>query len=363
MVVLACASQEIHAGEVGHEARAWAGGDLAGESGLDDLALLENDQPVGERDRFEWVMGDEDSNPGEAGELARKLAADLGADANVERRQGLVEQQQPRLCDEGPQQSDALRLASRQLARHDAGFVAQAGAIQPAARDARPIPLQSKRDVLEHRHVREKDVVLKDDADPSLLGRNVAPHGRIVEHISVELDPPCDWNETRERPQKSRLAGAIGSEHRDGLSGLDGQVDVEAEPAALDLDDRMQAHGAPSPPSTAITRKGIATNVSAMTAAVVVNGIWRPKSWCSGEPISPLRPKASSSATPPTTGGRTIGSVVSARKTPRSVPVVLERTRASGIPSTSATAVAVSEQKRERPSAVAVSVATSSVPT
>src|SRR6184192_4240657 len=170
MVVLACASQEIHAGEVGHEARAWAGGDLAGESGLDDLALLENDQPVGERDRFEWVMGDEDSNPGEAGELARKLAADLGADANVERRQGLVEQQQPRLRDEGPQQSDALRLASRQLARHDAGFVAQAGAIQPAARDARPIPLQSKRDVLEHRHVREKDVVLKDDADPSLLG-------------------------------------------------------------------------------------------------------------------------------------------------------------------------------------------------
>ena len=94
--------------------------------------------------------------------------------------------------------------------------------------------------------MREKDVVLKDDADPSLLGRNVAPHGRIVEHISVELDPPCDWNETRERPQKSRLAGAIGSEHRDGLSGLDGQVDVEAEPAALDLDDRMQAHGAPS---------------------------------------------------------------------------------------------------------------------
>ena len=60
----------------------------------------------------------------------------------------------------------------------------------------------------------------------------------------------------------------------------------------------------------------MATNVSAITTAAVVNGSVTPIE-ASHAPMRPRLPNASSSATPPTTGGRTIGSVVSARSRPR----------------------------------------------
>ena len=66
-------------------------------------------------------------------------------------------------------------------------------------------------------------------------------------------------------------------------------------------------------PSTAITRNGIATNVSASTTAAVVNGSVIAEPGRASWPTIPLRPNTSSSATPPTTGGSTSGSVTSAR--------------------------------------------------
>ena len=57
----------------------------------------------------------------------------------------------------------------------------------------------------------------------------------------------------------------------------------------------------------------MATKVSAITAPAVVNGSVMPNRRSSHWPTSPRRPKASSRATPPTTGGSTIGKVTSAR--------------------------------------------------
>src|SRR5690606_26377092 len=68
-----------------------------------------------------------------------------------------------------------------------------------------------------------------------------------------------------------------------------------------------------SAPSTAMTRNGIATNDWASTTAVVVNGTVIPNVLSSQPPTIPRRPSTSSSATPPTTGGSTIGTVTSAR--------------------------------------------------
>ena len=68
-----------------------------------------------------------------------------------------------------------------------------------------------------------------------------------------------------------------------------------------------------SPASTVITRNGIATKLSATMTPGVVNGRLRPVAPASGAPSRPRRPNASRSATPPTTGGSTIGSVVSPR--------------------------------------------------
>src|SRR5713101_2759581 len=61
-------------------------------------------------------------------------------------------------------------------------------------------------------------------------------------------------------------------------------------------------------------RNGIATKVSAITTATGVKGIVSPNQESRYWPRNPVRPNASSSATPPTTGGSTSGKVTRARR-------------------------------------------------
>src|SRR2546421_3693918 len=110
-----------------------------------------------------------------------------------------------------------------------------------------------------------------------------------------------------------------------------------------------------SPASTVITRNGMATKVSAMMAPAVVKGRWIPKAVASQPPTRPLRPKASSKATPPTTGGSTMGSTVNARKTERPGKASRANVQASGTPSTSAIAVAETDASNDRRNAASTS--------
>src|SRR5438309_1958540 len=80
-----------------------------------------------------------------------------------------------------------------------------------------------------------------------------------------------------------------------------------------------------------------------------------PKVVASQPPTNPRRPKASSKATPPTTGGRTIGNTVTARRTARPGKVSRAKVHASGTPKTRAIAVAENEASRERRRAVRTS--------
>ena len=114
-----------------------------------------------------------------------------------------------------------------------------------------------------------------------------------------------------------------------------------------------------SAPSTLITRKGIATKVSAITTPVVVKGRVMPKAESSQEPTIPRRPSTSSSATPPTTGGSTSGRVTSARISRRPGSSVRASSQASGTPRTRETAVAavaqISDSRRASQTALLVS--------
>ena len=49
--------------------------------------------------------------------MAEQIAADLAAGGGVQCGQRLVEQQQPRVADQGPRQRDPLRLTTGQRAR------------------------------------------------------------------------------------------------------------------------------------------------------------------------------------------------------------------------------------------------------
>src|SRR4029077_822839 len=72
-------------------------------------------------------------------------------------------------------------------------------------------------------------------------------------------------------------------------------------------------------------------------------------------PSNPRRPKASSRATPPTTGGKTIGRTVTARSTARPGKVSRAKVHASGTPKTRAIAVADKDASSDRRSAVRTS--------
>ena len=106
-----------------------------------------------------------------------------------------------------------------------------------------------------------------------------------------------------------------------------------------------------SPASAASTRNGMATKVSARIAPSVENGSVTPRALSNRRPSGARRPKASSSATPPTTGGSTAGTVTSARRTARPGSSARARNHASGTPRSSATPVAERLQMIERPTA------------
>jgi hypothetical protein len=68
-------------------------------------------------------------------------------------------------------------------------------------------------------------------------------------------------------------------------------------------------------------------------------------------PIGLRRPKANNSATPPTTGGKTIGKTQSARRNKRPLNRRLANSHASGVPKISARTVAIIEVRKESKSA------------
>src|SRR5579884_3566658 len=107
-----------------------------------------------------------------------------------------------------------------------------------------------------------------------------------------------------------------------------------------------------NPASTVITRKGMATKVSATITPGVVKGRPKPVAVATGPPTSPRRPKARRRATPPTTGGSTMGRIATPRSSSRPGNRRRASTQARGTPSRQARAVEASEATSESSRAV-----------
>jgi hypothetical protein len=87
----------------------------------------------------------------------------------VEGRERLVEQQHLRLARECPGERDTLPLATREPARLLVGEVRDAEALEVLVGRVSPSVLH----VAAHRQVREQRVLLEDEPDAALLGRQV----------------------------------------------------------------------------------------------------------------------------------------------------------------------------------------------
>ena len=151
--------------------------DLVRRTDLLDLPLVEDGDVVAHRQRFLLVVRDvEEGHP----ELAlQRLEEDLHllAELQVERAEGLVEEQHLRPVDDRPRERDPLALAARELnglafavrveahhAQHLLDLALPLGA--PDALHLEPVP-----DVLGDRHVREERVVLEHGVDVARVRR------------------------------------------------------------------------------------------------------------------------------------------------------------------------------------------------
>ena len=97
---------------------------------------FEDDDAVGEGVGVDGVVGDEQADAVERGEVAAQVAADVAAGAGVEGGERFVEQQEAGLGGQGAGQGDPLGLAAGQGAGPVVGVVGEPDALR-ASRAAR----------------------------------------------------------------------------------------------------------------------------------------------------------------------------------------------------------------------------------
>ena len=78
---------------------------------------------------------------------------------------------------------------------------------------------ESEGNVLEGREVRKEQVVLKDDADRPFLRRDMDVVDRVLEHDTVEGDPPgTDLDQAADGTKERRFSRPIGADQSDDLA-------------------------------------------------------------------------------------------------------------------------------------------------
>ena len=182
-------------------------------------SALDDDESVGEDDRIDGVVGDEQAGAVEGGEVAAQLRPHRHPGRGVEGGERLVEQEQARIGGQGPGEGDALRLAAR---RAPAAWRSRASASSkrsshPWAR-ARASALlcaaspEPEGDVVERGEPREQQVVLEHEADRPLGGGHEGAGGGVVEDRAVERDATAvERLEAGDGTQRRGLAGAVGA--------------------------------------------------------------------------------------------------------------------------------------------------------
>ena len=127
--------EQVDADEVGDVARPGLGGRRRrGVPVCTTEPCFEDDDAVGEGVGVDGIVGDEQADAVEGGEVAAQVAANVAASAGVEGGEGLVEQEQARLGGQGAGEGDALRLAAGQGAGAVVGVVGEPDPFEPGVR-------------------------------------------------------------------------------------------------------------------------------------------------------------------------------------------------------------------------------------
>ena len=209
---------------------------------LRDLALVHDDDAVGNRQSLVLIMGNIDGGEAKALLQLADFGAHATAQAGVEVRQRLVQQKDLRLQHQSPRYRDALLLAARQFGRKPFPETAKAHEIEALVGrrlglgPSHPAGFEPVGDVFDHRHMWKKRIALKDH-------RHVAPVRGQARHIlSPDQDAARAWRfQPREHPKRRGFPAARRAQKRDQLARLDRQVEVRNRgKSAVILADRAE---------------------------------------------------------------------------------------------------------------------------
>jgi len=108
--VIRDSAEQVYADQVCDVLRPRVLRDLGDGARLDEVAVLHDDEAIGERHGLERVVGHHQPNTFERFEVAFEIATDLGTCRHVEGRQRFVQQKQARVWRERSSECDALSL-------------------------------------------------------------------------------------------------------------------------------------------------------------------------------------------------------------------------------------------------------------
>ena len=253
---------------------------LARRADLLDPALVEEHDLARDLHRLLLVVRDDDRRHVHLVVEAPQPGPELLAHARVERTEGLVEQEHARLDRKGAGERHPLALASGKLGRialREPVELDELEQLVHAIADLGARPLadgQPEGDVVVHRHVLERGVVLEDHSDPTGACRLLGDVFRPDQHLA-RIRPL----EPRDHAQQRRLAASTRPEQRRerALGNRDRDIVQRRETVEPlgDVDDRDPAHRAPSSlgcrarrPTTTTTAISASTTDDAYAPAV-----------------------------------------------------------------------------------------------
>ena len=219
------------ANEIGDETRPRPLIDIRRRADLNDAPLVEHRDAIRHRKGFALVVGDEDEGKAKRALQCLEFALHVLAKFEVERAERFVEQQDLGPDDQRAGEGDPLPLAAGQLAGlalfhpEQLDHLELFGAQLVAFRLAHAADHQAIANVVEHVHVREQSIVLKDRVHRPPIGRDALD--RFPEDPDVargRLIEPGD------QPKARRLAGAGRTEHCKELARRDVEIDAVDRP-------------------------------------------------------------------------------------------------------------------------------------
>ena len=139
-----------------------------------DAALVHDRDRVGHRHGLLLIVRHVQEGETDLALDVLELDLHLTAQLEVERTQGLVEQEERRAVHDGARESHALLLATRELRRLAVRDVIEFHELESLVRERIGIldtaALETERDVLDDRHVRKERVALEHRVDGPLVG-------------------------------------------------------------------------------------------------------------------------------------------------------------------------------------------------